>query len=234
MNPSLRRRCIAEAIITYVLVLIGCGAMVVEADTHALSHAGVALTWGLVVMAMIYATGDLSGAHMNPAVSIALVVRGRFRAREAAVYVVAQCIGATLAGLSLRAALPLNEAMLGATVISIAAPAAWAVEFMMTAILMWVVMGVSSGPTDKSQIAGLAIGATIAMEAMVAGPLTRASMNPARSLGPAIAAALPGELWIYLTAPVAGAIVGGWLFDCLRASDTQAEPSADAIENETD
>lgn len=224
MFLSLWRRCICEVIGTYCLVLIGCGAMVVDAQTEALTHVGVATVWGLVVLTMIYAIGDLSGAHMNPAVSIAFAIVGRLPKSDAAAYAVSQCLGSTLAAVSLLVVLGSGDEKLGATMTSLPTGSAWAVEFMMTAILMWVVMGVSTGAKEKSITAGLAVGAVIAMEAFVAGPLTKASMNPARSLGPAIASGFFDNLWLYLTAPIAGALVGGIGYVWIRSEHDHTKP----------
>ena len=190
--------------------------MIVEAQTGVLTHVGVATVWGLIVLTMIYSIGDLSGAHMNPAVSIAFASLGRLPVRDAIAYTGSQIMGATLAALSLRGVLGVGEEQLGATMTTLPAASAWAVEAMMTAILMWVVMGVSTGAKEKSITAGLAVGATIAMEAFVAGPLTKASMNPARSIGPAIASGYVELLWLYITAPIAGALVGGFLYRWIR------------------
>jgi MIP family channel proteins len=219
MQLSLTRRCVCEVIGTYCLVLIGCGAMVVDNQTGLLTHVGVATVWGLIVMTMIYSIGDLSGAHMNPAVSIAFASVGRFPVVDAAAYVVAQCVGALLAAGSLGIVFGVDDVKLGATMASLPTGSAWAVEFMMTTILMWVVLGVSTGAKEKSITAGLAVGATIAMEAFVAGPLTKASMNPARSLGPAVMSSHYNLLWLYLTAPLVGAIAGGCLYRFVRGKD---------------
>lgn len=222
MSLSLVRRCVCELIGTYCLILLGCGAMIVEAQTGALTHVGVATVWGLIVLTMIYSIGDLSGAHMNPAVSIAFAALGRLPWKDAFAYTGAQAAGATLSALSLRAVLGLGEEQLGATMTTLPVASAWCVEAMMTAILMWIVMGVSTGAKEKSITAGLAVGATIAMEAFVAGPLTKASMNPARSLGPALASGHFVDLWLYLTAPIAGALMGGFLYRWVRV-ETEPE-----------
>lgn len=219
MLLSLPRRCVCEFIGTYCLVLIGCGAIAVEVQTGLLTHVGVATVWGLIVMTMIYSIGDLSGAHLNPAVSMAFASVGRFPLGDAVAYSIVQCAGAIAGALSIRTVLGLGEDQLGATMTILSPGGAWCVEAMMTAILMWVVMGVSTGAKEKSITAGLAVGAVIAMEAFVAGPLTKASMNPARSLGPAIASGYFTHLWIYLTAPVVGALIGGWGYRWVRVVD---------------
>ncbi|MCC9658319.1 aquaporin [Rhodopirellula halodulae] len=224
MQLSLFRRCVCEVIGTYCLVLLGCGAMVVESQTGLLTHVGVATVWGLIVLTMIYSIGDLSGAHMNPAVSLSFAIVKRLPFPDAIAYIVAQCIGATLGAASLLIVLGNDEMKLGATMATLPDGSAWAVEFMMTAILMWIVMGVSTGAKEKSITAGLAVGATIAMEAFVAGPLTKASMNPARSLGPAVMSNHYDLLWLYLTAPFVGAIAGALLYQFVRVeSDSETE-----------
>ncbi len=219
MLLSLPRRCVCEFIGTYFLILIGCGAISVDVQTGMLTHVGVATVWGLIVMTMIYSIGDLSGAHINPAVSIAFASVGRFPVKDAVAYCVVQCAGAVAGALSIRAVLGVGEDQLGATMTILSPGGAWFVEAMMSLILMWVVMGVSTGAKEKSITAGLAVGAVIAMEAFVAGPLTKASMNPARSLGPAIASGYYTHLWIYLSAPIVGALIGGWGYRWIRVID---------------
>lgn len=216
---SLPRRCFAELISTFVLVLIGCGAMAVDAQTGMLTHVGVATVWGLVVMVMIYTVGDISGAHMNPAVSIAMAAVRRMRWIDAGCYTAAQCAGAILAAIAIRAVVGVNEASLGATTTNLSLTVGLMVEMMLTAILMFVVMGVSTGAKEKGITAGLAVGATIAMEAFVAGPLTKASMNPARSLGPAVVAGQLDQLWIYIVGPAVGGLIGAAVYLVMRPAD---------------
>ena len=196
--------------------------MVVNAKTDALTHVGVATVWGLVVMVMIYAVGRVSGAHMNPAVTIAFTALGKMKPTDMIAYIIAQCSGATVAAFALSAVLGNELGFVGATTSVVATGSALGIEFMMTAILMFVVMGVSTGAKEESVTAGLAVGSTIAMEAFVAGPLTKASMNPARSIGPAIAAAAESgaltQLWIYIVAPIAGALCGAFLYMLLQPS----------------
>ncbi len=216
MQEPLSRRCLAEFISTFILVLIGCGAMAVDFRTGLLTHVGVATVWGLVVMVMIYTVGDLSGAHMNPAVSIAMVVLRRMKAVDAGAYIVAQCAGALAGAAAIRAVLGVDEMLLGSTNTKLELPVGMMVEMMMTAILLFVVIGVSTGAKEEGVTAGLAVGATIAMEAFVAGPLTKASMNPARSLGPAVVAGDVSQLWIYIVGPILGGIIGALIHTALR------------------
>ncbi len=194
--------------------------MVVDASQSSLTHVGVAIVWGLVVMVMIFAVGRVSGAHMNPAVTIAFTAMGKMTVRDCGLYVASQFFGACLGALAIMAVMGNEVGSLGATTTILPAWSAVAVEFTMTAILMFVVIGVSTGAKEESVTAAIAVGATIAMEAFVAGPLTKASMNPARSLGPALFAdsqsGALSELWIYIVAPIAGALFGALLCKILE------------------
>jgi MIP family channel proteins len=223
MNESLTRRCIAEFLSTFCLVLLGCGAMAVDSRTQALTHVGVAIAWGLVVMVMIYAVGGISGAHMNPAVTIGFTTLGRLPVKDALGYVPAQCLGALAGALAIRAVLGVDQSMLGSTNVQLdlGLTVGLVIEFGLTFILMFVVIGVSTGGKEETITAALAVGSTIALAAMVAGPLTKASMNPARSLGPAVIAGDISELWLYCVGPIAGAIAGGITAQVLHAGRNQ-------------
>jgi aquaporin Z len=198
----------AEAFGTFCLVFAGTGAVVVN-DTcgGSVTHVGIALTFGLVVLAMIYALGDVSGAHLNPAVTLGFWAAHRFERSRVAPYIGAQCVGAVVASLSLRAMFPAHSS-LGATAPTGSALQSWMMEFILTWILTVVILGVSIGSKEKGVLAGVAVGSVIALEALFAGPVSGASMNPARSLAPACVALRWQHLWIYLTAPVIGALVG--------------------------
>ncbi len=203
----MRRRLAAEAIGTFALVFAGTGAIVVDgASGGAVTHVGIALTFGLVVMALIQAFGDVSGAHLNPAVTLAFVVAKRFPVRELAGYVAAQCTGAIAASLVLRGLFP-HDVTLGATLPVGSLWQSLALETVLTWFLMLIILSVSDGARERGVMASLAIGGVVALEALFAGPISGASMNPARSLAPAIVSGEMRGLWIYFVAPVAGALL---------------------------
>jgi aquaporin NIP len=197
----------AEFLGTFILVFAGTGAIVINGVSGgAVTHPGIALTFGLVVLALIYALGDVSGAHFNPAVTVGFCAARRFPAKSVLPYIVSQCAGAMLASGVLRV-LFANDALLGATL-----PAAgtfayqsFVLEVVLTFFLMFVILSVSTGAKEKGITAGIAVGAVIGLEAMFAGPICGASMNPARSLAPALVSGHLEHLWIYLLAPVLGA-----------------------------
>lgn len=199
------KKAVAEIIGTFALVFCGTGAMVIDKQTGgAVSHIGVAVTFGLIVMSMIYALGDISGAHLNPAVSIAFVLAGRLPARHLPVYIVSQVAGALLASGLLKYLFPTDE-LLGATLPAGPASQSFVLELILTFLLMLVIINVATGSKEQGLFAGIAIGSVVLLEAMFAGPICGASMNPARSLAPAIVSGHTEYLWIYLTAPTAGA-----------------------------
>ncbi|HEY1212301.1 MAG TPA: aquaporin [Bryobacteraceae bacterium] len=202
---AMTRKSIAEIIGTFALVFCGTGAIVIDNVTRGgVSHAGVAITFGLVVMAMIYGLGEVSGAHLNPAVSIAFAIAGRLPARALGAYIISQMIGAFAASIALRLLFP-TDALLGSTIPVGPAMQSFVLELILTFILMLVIMGVSTGSKEQGLFAGIAVGSVILLEAMFAGPICGASMNPARSLAPAVVSGHLENLWVYLTAPVGGA-----------------------------
>jgi aquaporin Z len=218
------RKLAAELFGTFTLVFAGTGAIVVN-DVHggAVTHVGIAITFGLVVLAMIYAVGDVSGAHLNPAVTIGFAAAGRFAVRDVVPYILSQVAGAFLASLLLRALFPAHTA-LGATLPAGTEWQSLVFELVLTLILMLVILRVSTGAKEKGITAGIAVGAVIGLEAMFAGPVCGASMNPARSLAPAVVSGHVEHLWVYLTAPVLGALAG------VVAARLMAEPSAEKVE----
>jgi aquaporin NIP len=201
------KQCLAETIGTFALVFAGTGAIVIN-DTAGgkVTPVGIALTFGLVVMAMIYAVGDISRAHLNPAVTLGFWVARRLPGRSVLPYIASQLMG-TFAASGLFWAM-FAHATLGATHPSGSASQTFVLELVLTAILMFVILSVASGPREKGLLAGVAIGGVIAFEAMFAGPISGASMNPARSLAPAVLSGGMSDVWIYIIAPIAGAVVG--------------------------
>ena len=218
----------AELFGTFCLVFAGTGAVIVN-DTHggAVSHVGVALTFGLVVLAMIYAVGDVSGCHLNPAVTVGFAVTGRFSWGRVGPYVLTQCAGAGLAAGALRLMFP-DHLTLGSTLPAGPAGQSWAMEFVLTLMLMVVVLSVATGAKEKGLLAGVAIGAVIALEALFGGPVSGASMNPARSLAPAVVSGRLEHLWVYLTAPVAGALAGVAVCRVIHSPGQCCQPARDA------
>lgn len=234
MKTPLIQRCLAEFLGTFFLLIIGCGVVVVGGQADALTHEGIAITWGLIVMVLIYAIGDVSGCHINPAVTIAFTAAGRFPIRESVPYVASQYAGATAGAAALWAVFGSESTSLGATRIaeSLALTGGFAVEAMMTLILMFVVMGVSTGAKEKSITAGLAVGAVIGMEAMAAGPITGASMNPARTFGPALVSGDLSQVPIYTAATILGALSGMLLYQSLVVGvkkDARNEDAGDEV-----
>lgn len=206
----------AEAFGTFGLVFAGTGAIVVnDVSGGAVTHVGVALTFGLIVMAMIHAVGDVSGAHLNPAVTLGFFAARRIPGAQVLPYLGSQTAGALAASGLLKLMFPLH-ATLGATLPAGSAAQSWVLELVLTAILMFVILSVSQGPKEKGLTAALAIGAVVGLEAMFAGPISGASMNPVRSLAPAVMSGHLEHLWIYLTATVAGALLAVPLCRCIR------------------
>jgi aquaporin NIP len=203
----MRKALFAEFLGTAALVFAGTGAIVVnDISGGVITHAGIAITFGLVVLAMIYTFGDISGAHLNPAVTLGFWAARRFGTALVAPYVGAQLAGAFTASAFLRALFP-THATLGATLPAGSAMQSFVLEVALAFALMLVVLSVSTGAKEKGITAGIAIGAVIALEAMFAGPICGASMNPARSLAPGLLSGHVGTLWIYIVAPICGALL---------------------------
>lgn len=199
------RKSISELIGTFALVFCGTGAIVIDQQTGGgVTHVGVAITFGLIVMAMIYTLGEISGAHLNPAVSIAFTLAGRLPVKALGFYIISQIAGAFLASITLKLLFPAND-LLGTTLPAGTALQSFVLEFLLTYFLMLVIINVATGPKEQGLFAGIAIGSVILLEAMFAGPICGASMNPARSLAPAVVSGHTEALWVYLIAPITGA-----------------------------
>src|SRR4249920_3731982 len=201
------RRLTAEFVGTFALVFAGCGAIMVDAKTGTLGHVGVAITFGLVIMAMIYAVGHISGAHFNPAVTFSFALTRHFPWSRATFYWAAQLAGALAAAAILRGSLG-DIAHVGATLPSGSQGQSFLWELVMSFFLMFVIVAVATDTRAVGEAAAIAIGATVGLDAMFGGPISGASMNPARSAGPAIVSGDLHALWIYLLAPLIGATVG--------------------------
>jgi aquaporin NIP len=214
---SLWRRAAAEGFAAFALVFAGCGAIVAnERYDGALGAVGVSLVFGLVIMVMVYATGHLSGAHINPAVTVAFTLSRHFPPRDAAAYITAQLVGAAGGALVLLAVWPEQPGELGATVPSIGLGSAFVYELVLTAFLMFVIMAVATDTRAVGAAAAIAIGGTVGLDALFGGPVTGASMNPARSFGPALAAGEWHDFWVYVLAPVAGTALGALAYQLVR------------------
>ena len=211
----LRRAVVAEAIGTFALVYAGAGAVMVDAKTHALGHVGVAITFGLVIMVMIYAVGHISGAHFNGAVTFAFALTRHFPWSRAAAYWAAQLTGALVAASLLRGSLG-DIAHVGATLPSGSQGQSLLWEIVMSAFLMFVILAVATDTRAVGEAAAIAVGATIGLDAMFGGPISGASMNPMRSLGPALVAGDLHALWVYVVGPVAGTALGGLAYQYVR------------------
>ena len=210
------RKYLAEIIGTFALVFCGTGAIIINQESGgAITHVGIAITFGLIVAAMIYAVGDISGAHLNPAVTLAFWVAKEFPAKEILPYIVSQAAGAFIASLTLHYLFPAN-ALLGSTLPSGLPMQSFVLELILTFLLMFVILHVAKGSKEQGMFAGLAIGFVVLLEAMFAGPICGASMNPIRSLAPAVVSGHLENLWIYLTAPTLGAIIAVFAWKVLK------------------
>ena len=210
------KKLVGEFVGTFFLIICGTGAIIINKESGgAITHAGIAITFGLIVMALIYALGDVSGAHFNPAVSIAFAVAKKFPVQKVAPYIAAQLAGALAASFTLKLLFPSSE-FLGSTLPAGSAGQSFILEFLLTFLLMFVILKVAHGSKEVGLFAGIAIGSVVLLEAMFAGPICGASMNPARSLGPAIASMHVEHIWIYIAGPILGAIASVFLYNYIK------------------
>jgi aquaporin Z len=206
----------AELFGTFALVFCGTGAIIInEVTGGTVTHIGIAITFGLIVMAMIYAIGDISGAHLNPSVTIGFFLAKRLALKESILYILFQIFGAFSASIILKFLFSQNI-NLGATIPAGPDMQSFVLEIILTFFLMFVIMNVSTGAKEKGITAGIAVGSIVGLEAMFAGPICGASMNPVRSLAPAILSGNINSLWIYLTAPFIGAFIGVIVFKLIK------------------
>ena len=229
-DPGMMRKCATELVGTFFLVFIGCGACIAHhGHPNDITHVGVALAFGGVVMCVVYATGHISGAHINPAVTIAFAASRHFPLRAVAPYIVAQCAGALLATavhLATFGGEAANAAHFGATSpVGITLAGAFIFEVILTFILMFVIMAVATDARVVRGIGGLAVGAAVCIDCLAAGKCCGASMNPARSLGPAAFAGgeAVGQLWLYVCAPVVGAVAAAYAYEIVRRVEAETE-----------
>ncbi len=220
MSRELARPLVAELLGTFALVFAGAGAVIVDARTHSLGHVGVAISFGLVIMIMIYAVGHISGAHFNPAVSFAFALTRHFPWPRVVAYWTAQVAGALLAAALLRGSLG-NVAHVGATLPSGSLGPSFLWEVVLTFFLMFVILAVATDTRSVGEAAAIAIGGTVGLDAMFGGPISGASMNPARSLGPALVSGDVHALWLYIVAPLVGAALGAFAYQFVRGEQTR-------------
>lgn len=217
MKATFPQRLLAESLGTFSLVAAGCGAVVVESQTGALGHVGVALTFGLVVAMMVASVGHISGAHINPAVTVAFALFRHFPWRAVPAYVAAQLAGAAAGAAVLDALFGRGEAALGATSPAGGAMQSLGLEVLLSATLMFVITAVATDTRAVGEFAALAIGAAVAVGALWGGPISGASMNPARSFGPALLAGAWQAHWLYWLGPLIGAALGAGAYRLLHA-----------------
>jgi MIP family channel proteins len=223
VSPTPLQRAGAEFVGTFGLVFAGCGAIVIDnVSGGALTHIGIALTFGLIITTMIYATGHISGAHFNPAVTLAFAVTRHFPLALVPVYLAAQFTGALAASLGLRLLFG-DVAHLGTTLPAGSAAQSLSLEIVLTFFLMFVIISVATDTRAVGQAAALAIGGTVGLEAMFAGPICGASMNPARSLAPALVSGTWTAQWLYVVGPIVGALLGALMYQALRGHSGRAE-----------
>ncbi|KAL4627250.1 hypothetical protein ACB092_05G155100 [Castanea dentata] len=216
------QKLIAEAVGTYFLIFAGCAAVVVNLDKDkVVTMPGIAIVWGLAVTVLVYSVGHISGAHFNPAVTIAFATCKRFPAKQVPAYIAAQVLGSTLASGTLRLLFQGQQNHFAGTLPAGSNMQSFVIEFIITFYLMFVISGVATDNRAIGELGGLAVGSTVLLNVMFSGPITGASMNPARSLGPAIVHSEYRGIWIYMVAPILGAISGAWVYNVIRTPTIQ-------------
>ncbi|BAS98200.1 aquaporin NIP1-4 [Oryza sativa Japonica Group] len=223
MSFTFLQMLLAEFLATFFLMFAGLGAITVEEKKGAVTFPGVAVAWGAAVMAMVYAVGHVSGAHLNPAVTLGFAVAGRFPWRRAPAYALAQTAAATAASVVLRLMFGGRHAPVPATLPGGAHAQSLVIEFVITFYLMFVIMAVATDDQAVGHMAGVAVGGTIMLNVLFAGPVSGASMNPARSIGPALVGSKYTALWVYILGPFAGAAAGAWAYSLIRLTGDRTD-----------
>ncbi|KAE7996365.1 hypothetical protein FH972_001096 [Carpinus fangiana] len=214
------QKLVAEVLGTYFLIFAGCGSVVVNLNYEKVVTApGISIVWGLAVMVLVYSLGHISGAHFNPAVTIAFATCKRFPWKQVPAFILAQVLGSTLANGTLRLLFTGHDDRFAGTMPAGSNMQSFVLEFIITFYLMFVISGVATDNRAIGELAGLAVGSTVLLNVMFAGPISGASMNPARSLGPAIAHGKYNSIWVYILAPTLGAISGAWVYNFIRFTD---------------
>ncbi|CAL4958836.1 unnamed protein product [Urochloa decumbens] len=220
ISVQFMQKIVAEVLGTYFMIFAGCGSVVVNLTTNGtVTFPGICAVWGLVVMVLVYSVGHISGAHFNPAVTVAFATCGRFPWKQVPSYAAAQVLGSTLASLTLRVVFGGGEHLFFGTAPAGSDAQAVALEFVISFYLMFVVSGVATDNRAIGELAGLAVGATVLLNVLFAGPITGASMNPARTLGPAIVAGRYKSIWVYVVGPLCGTVAGAWAYNLVRFTD---------------
>lgn len=214
------QKILAEIFGTYFLIFAGCGSVTVNKSTKGtVTFPGICVVWGLAVMVMVYSVGHISGAHFNPAVTISFATCRRFPWKQVPAYVAAQVVGSTLASGTLRLLFGGKAELFAGTIPTGSNLQSLVLEFIITFYLMFVVSGVATDNRAIGELAGLAVGATVLLNVAFAGPISGASMNPARTLGPAIVASRYESIWVYMVGTICGAIAGAWAYNLIRYTD---------------
>ncbi|CAL9119516.1 unnamed protein product [Musa textilis] len=211
------QKILAEIFGTYFLIFAGCASVTINLSKGGMiTFPGICVVWGLAVMVMVYSVGHISGAHLNPAVSVAFATCGRFPWKQVPAYVFAQLLGATLASGTLRLMFGGKHQHFPGTIPAGSDVQSLVLEFIISFYLMFVISGVATDNRAIGELAGLAVGATILLNVLIAGPISGASMNPARTLGPAIVANRWEGIWVYIVGPICGTVVGAWAYNLIR------------------
>ncbi|XP_078177108.1 aquaporin NIP1-1-like [Carex rostrata] len=216
LTVQFAQKLIAEVLGTYFVIFAGCASVTINERTGVITFPGICIVWGLVVMVMVYSVGHISGAHFNPAVSIAFATCGRFPWRQVPPYIIAQVLGSILASGTLWLLFGQKHEHFPGTMPTGSDVQSLVVEFIISFYLMFVISGVATDNRAIGELAGLAVGATILLNVFIGGPISGASMNPARSLGPAIIQHRYKSIWVYIVGPICGTIAGAWAYNLIR------------------